>query len=227
MKSGSGHSQDELTREMLVGLDRLPLPVDFRGLPRQRGARRSRLAVALIATTAAAAAVALTAGPLIRGDGSPAGAPPDRPTGSAPPTHKADANPAPTPTGTIAPEHLRLLWVYIQEQRMIVFENEDQKVDAVRVTDLAGRTVDSRLARSPEPGEPRTCGHPSAIRPRITVMRLAAEVVADFQAASERSAATELSKYRVEVRQADGMWNAVMPENLLRRDKLAGAPCYE
>lgn len=228
MKTGPNAVRDDLAVELVTGLDQVPLPPGPRGLRRTTKPRAGLLGMPVAALVGAGVVVAI-AFALVQLDpdvGQRAGAPQE--TGVvASPTAKTDPTPVPTPTGTIAPQHLRLYWVYLEDRQVMVFENESQKVTAVRVVTLDGRELASATMRPPEPGEPRTCGHPNVIKPLVAVMPVPPEVAAEFKSGSPQFPPTDLANYRVEAQQADGLWHTVAEENLLNRNNVAGAPCYQ
>ncbi len=149
----------------------------------------------------------------------------------ATPTARKDATPTPVPTSTIDLRITQVLWNQLPDPRAIIFEDEhSQRMREVRIVRLDGSVVASAAFRKPQPGEPRTCGHPDSIRPQVAVVQVSSEVMSEFKEASvfrPSVAGTPLKTMRVEIRQDDGIWNVVPNEMLLYRPNQAGGPCFQ
>lgn len=130
---------------------------------------------------------------------------------------------------TFDPSFVRIMWTYLQDRNALIFEDEVGGVRALRITRPSGAVVGSESARAPLPGEPRTCGHPSVIRPLVAVIPVQPEIGRTFQSSARKSTpGTALDGLRVEVQtESGGSWHPVVAEQLLDRKSLANTTCFE
>lgn len=143
------------------------------------------------------------------------------------PTPRVDATPKPVATDVIDPRLVRIQWTHLEDRKAILFEDEEGRVQGIRIFRTDGQISGEAATRLAEPGEPRTCGHPDVIRPLVAVIEVTPEMARQFDQASESGAPTPLEGYRVEAQQRDGSWHPVETDQLLSRARLAGRPCFE
>lgn len=146
------------------------------------------------------------------------------------PTGKTESTPTPVPTSTVDPRFMQVLWNQLPDGVSLIFEDEhSQRMRDVRI--IRDQTVlVSAAFRTPMPGEPRTCGHPDVIRPKVAPMAVSGDVMSEFKeggVSRPTVAGTPLKTLRVEVRQLDGVWNAVPADMLIFRQNQAGGPCFQ